>query len=401
MKASRSRRLLLAWLILSALLVVLSLGLGRNAIQDGIVEQVRQHLLLTLDEAYFSSADNEVNDTRALQNVGMRINTAMQDLLATSWYSTHRQCPVAVVRIDGVETGVPLPANLHLALPRNQIERDIGIALDCSPNWLMPVLASALLGLLFFLIQRLVPAPLSALHREWVTSLQEQGYDSEAAFSLVCGLPGDRLALNPVQRACFDRLHDPQLGNFPGALQVASRSDVAALDESGLGWFLLGMAADARGVDAALELARAPDRVVIDLDALSLRLRGIPVPMSGTPLFYYAWYALQRRAGEGWVTNPASNRPDSEKGAEIAGLMSAHGGHGRAINDLEQAGLKARTLDQNRNKIKDEIVAVLGEKLAKNYLFEVDRHADGIHMRYRLRLDSAAIEVISRESHYS
>ena len=80
--------------------------------------------------------------------------------------------------------------------------------------------------------------------------------------------------------------------------------------------------------------------------------------------------------------------------AEIAALMSAHGGHGRAINDLEQTGLKARTLDQNRNKIKDEIVAVLGEELATKYLFEADRHEDGIHQRYRLRLDAALIDVI-------
>ena len=123
-------------------------------------------------------------------------------------------------------------------------------------------------------------------------------------------------------------------------------------------------------------------------------MRGLPVPLTGTPLFYYAWYARQRQAGEGWVTNPASNRPDLAVGAQIAALMSAHGGHGRAINDLQQAGLKARTLDQNRNKIKDELVAVLGEALATKYLFEVDRHEDGIHQRYRLRLDSDRIEVL-------
>ena len=91
----------------------------------------------------------------------------------------------------------------------------------------------------------------------------------------------------------------------------------------------------------------------------------------------------------------ASNRPDRAVGAEIAALMSRFDGHARAINDLEQNGLKARTLDQNRNKIKDEIVAVLGESLASAYLFEASRHPDGVRMRYRLGLEAARIRVIS------
>ena len=75
--------------------------------------------------------------------------------------------------------------------------------------------------------------------------------------------------------------------------------------------------------------------------------------------------------------------------------MSRHDGHARAINDLQQAGLKARTLDQNRSKIKEDLVEALGESLASRYLFEASKHPDGVRMRYRLALSAANIRVIT------
>ncbi|MFT4615653.1 MAG: hypothetical protein ACI9NT_002811, partial [Bacteroidia bacterium] len=284
-------------------------------------------------------------------------------------------------------------ADIVLTLPRNQIDREVALAMDCSPNVLIPAAASIFLGLLFLLIYRFVPAPLSSLHRDWLAYLSERGYTSDEAFAVISRCGKEQLALSRSQRACFEQLHDSQLHNFQSILQIVSRSEVAALGEAQIDWFVLGMSMDAQDMDAALALAVAPDSVNIDLNAMTLRVRGLAVPISGTPLFYYAWYAVQRRDGDGWVTNPASNRPDLKVGREIARLMSSHDGHGRAINDLEQAGLKSRTLDQNRSKLKEDIVAVLGEKLAQRYLFEASKHPDSSQMRYRIGLDSSAIRV--------
>jgi len=104
---------------------------------------------------------------------------------------------------------------------------------------------------------------------------------------------------------------------------------------------------------------------------------------------------MHRMSGDCWVTNPASNRPDPVLARELVELMSRYDGHAKAINDLERTGLKARTLDQNRSKIKDDISAVLGEKLATAYLFEASRHPDGIHMRYRLQVEPQQIRIVS------
>lgn len=385
--------LLLGWLCGTALLCVLVYGENRARLEDAVMEHVRQHLALTLSEAHFSSADNEVNDVEGLAHVGAQINAALAGLVQTRWYSPRDACVVALVSVDGVAVADG-PANLAFSLPRNRLQREIELRLGCAVNALPGLLLSALLGAVFLLLARVLPAPLAAAQREWAAVLQDWGYPAADARREVAALAPGELALGDSQRACLRRLlaHDP--GGFRAALQRVRDPRVAALGGERLGWCLLGLERDPGDLPAALALAEAQDSARIDLAAMSLHLRGLAVSLTGTPLFYYAWYARQRQAGEGWVTNPASNRPDLKVGAEIAALMTAHGGHGRAINDLEQTGLKARTLDQNRNKIKDEIVAVLGEELATKYLFEVDRHEDGIHQRYRLRLDSACIEVL-------
>ncbi|NND67307.1 MAG: hypothetical protein HKN19_06960 [Halioglobus sp.] len=385
--------LVLGWLLGSALLAWLVYSQNAARLESAVAEHVRQHLTLTLSEAHFSSAGNEANDTEGLMFVGAQVNEALADVVQSPWYAPRTACAVSMVAVDGVAVGEG-ESNMTLSVLRNQLPREIGLALNCAANPLPAVVLSVLLGLAFMLLYRILPAPLSAAQREWMNELQAWGYHPDEAQRVVGELAPAELALTAGQRACLERLHDPGADNFRAALASVRDPRVAALSGEKLNWCLLGLERQSGDLASALDLAEAHDHARIDLNAMTLHLHGLAVPLTGTPLFYYAWYAQQRQAGEGWVTNPASNRPDLEVGAEIAALMSAHGGHGRAINDLEQTGLKARTLDQNRNKIKDEIVAVLGEELATKYLFEADRHEDGIHQRYRLRLDSAAIEVL-------
>jgi hypothetical protein len=176
------------------------------------------------------------------------------------------------------------------------------------------------------------------------------------------------------------------------ALSLVTDARVAALSVEQAHWLLLGLRCTGT-LEEALKIATAENTPEIDLTRMQLLLRGIPVPVSGTPLFYYAWYAFARLRDDGWITNPASNRPDMTAGEQLAALMLRHHGHARAINDLEQSGLKARTLDQNRSKIKDDIVAVLGDVCAEPFLFDVSKHADGVRLRYRLLAEPALIHI--------
>ena len=393
---TRHRKQLLAvWLLASALLTAVLFLASRMVLEQAIREQLQAHLLLTLDEAQFGNAQDRENDKRALQRMGSELNAALRDMVVTHWYSPQRDCAVQVERIDDVEVmKAPSGRRIAFSLPRNQIEREVVAGVSCSANKWLAAAVCGLLGLLFIAINIISPQPLSRVHQRWLAWLLERGYGEGQAVELLRGYDKADLDLNPAQLAVLEQLHDPGQGNFAAALAAAGDPRVAALAGDAVEWFVLGLRRNPADPEGALALAYLQDAVVIDLNSMNLQLRGLDVPVSGTPLFYYAWYAMARLQGEGWITNPAANRPDTAAGRELIDLMSRYDGHARAINDLERAGLKARTLDQNRSKIKDEIVAELGEQLAESYLFEASKHPDGLHTRYRLRLQGHRIRII-------
>jgi hypothetical protein len=395
MKTSHQQRLVLVWLLLSALLSAFLLVASQSKIESAVREQIRRHLLLTLDESNFGNTQNKVNDKAALQGIGKQINAAMQNLVRNHWYSARKSCDVRLQTLDGVTIdGTPVRRHFTFTLPRNQIEREVVVGLSCSPNWVIFVGAAGVLGLLFLVINVLLPPPVTKIQRQWIDYLLARGYGEAEAVAIIRRYNTTRIDMSPAQLQCLEQLHNTELRNIAQALEVVTDERVAALGEDEIDWFLLGLSRDPGNLAGALTLARAEDSVVIDLNEMSLSIRGLNVPMSGTPLFYYAWYAMQRLQGEGWITNPASNRPDRLVARELINLMSRFDGHARAINDLEQSGLKARTLDQNRSKIKDDIGATLGESLAKAYLFEARKHPDGIQMSYRLSVDAARIQLV-------
>ncbi|MEZ5570810.1 MAG: hypothetical protein R3E64_02210 [Halioglobus sp.] len=396
MQINHRQRLILLWLLLSALLSAYLFTASQSALDAKVKDHVRRHLLLTMDESLFGTTQNRGNDQEGLQRIGEQVNIALQNLVVDRWFSAQRECAVRLQRVDDVIVDEhPMHRAIRFSVPMNQAEREIEIGLSCSRNWLTAAGVASVLGLFFIVIHHLLPPPLTRTHRQWINYLLERGYEPEQAFDIIRKYDAARLNLSATQLVCLERLHDTARGNFSQALDVATDARVAALNEHQINWLLLGLATDPTDLARALALAQAEDSVVIDLTKMTLNLRGLNVPMSGTPLFYYAWYAMSRINGPGWITNPATNRPDRVAGGQLVELMSRFGGHAKAINDLEQTGLKARTLDQNRSKIKDDIVAVLGERLSTAYLFEASKHPDGIHMQYRLSSAAHRIRIIT------
>lgn len=138
---------------------------------------------------------------------------------------------------------------------------------------------------------------------------------------------------------------------------------------------------------AALRAALAADQMTFDPQRFQVTIHGIDITLPGTPFLYYLWYAERRMAKgdhEGWYFNPPANRADHRAAGELQTLMQQHGGHSKAINDLARQGLRARVLDQNRNRIKEELSAVLGERLAAPWLFEARRDPASQRHAYRL-----------------
>ncbi|MFS1913632.1 hypothetical protein [Vibrio sp. 10N.286.48.B7] len=135
------------------------------------------------------------------------------------------------------------------------------------------------------------------------------------------------------------------------------------------------------------------EELLFELATQSIVIGGERVAMSKTPFFYYLWYAKRQWEGVPPYVNPSMHQPDKQAGQELAQLMRGYGGHARAINDLEHFGLRAKTLDQNRNKIKDELTNALGDK-AKGFLFCKTRHAKTGRYQYQLVINKSLIKQI-------
>ena len=75
-------------------------------------------------------------------------------------------------------------------------------------------------------------------------------------------------------------------------------------------------------------------------------------------------------------------------------MFEKYGGHAKAASEPQEKGLRAKTLDQNRSKIKDELVRHLCEELALPYLFDVQRDLRTARFNYRISLAPEFIKIV-------
>lgn len=145
-------------------------------------------------------------------------------------------------------------------------------------------------------------------------------------------------------------------------------------------------------ISKALKLILEDEKLIIDFPAKTITVQGVEIELSSAPFFYYSWYAYCRTINEGWYVNPRSSTPNLNDGIDIASLMSVYGGHKRAINELETQGLRAKSLDQYRSRIKEIITKHIGSSIGQKYLFEADGNSNSGMTGYRLMLDGDKIE---------
>ncbi len=290
------------------------------------------------------------------------IQRDLQQIKIMNFYNAN--CEAWLQTFDGVSLSDREPgAQFTVSWEHAAQTRYFDVAYTCNSNSSTQVLAQFLLAFFFSLFILAVPKPLSARQHEVKKELESRGCDTEFI------------------RA---NLRNPA---------------VYSLSDEQLGW--LSWAAHA-GYDIveAIAIAKADPGIAFDAQHSSVTIHGVTIELQATPFIYYYWYALCRvRSDEpeykdGWFTNPPSNRPDRDNADKLINIMTAFGGHKKAINDLEAKGLRAKTLDQNRSKLKDELTAALGEELAATYLFEVKRDVQTARYRYRLSIEPTAIKLL-------
>lgn len=368
-------------LMLSAACYVMSL--------NRLTADLHQQLQAPLTERIIRSGVNSHDLHKVNQYLQTRINEDLARLTPNSPLSPIGQCQAALIQLRGTPFPLSFSPQRHLQLNWSLPERDesLTLGLRCHPQWWQLSLP-ALILLGAALLASVVQPPLSPLQQRCLSRMKSQGTGHTQALAAVKLVPG----LNPCQRKALAVLLNHDTVQLQQALTILASGGLA--DDQSLAWLPVALAQHPDNLGAALTLCNAPAQLSFQPDTNTIVVHGVAIRLPATPFMYYLWYARLRKLADadgGWFVNPPSNRPDRRHDQELIELMLDHGGHHKAINDLSEKGLRAKTLDQNRSKVKDELVQALGEALAQPFLFEAERDLQTGRSKYRLALAPAQI----------
>ncbi|WP_078084897.1 hypothetical protein [Microbulbifer mangrovi] len=386
------RWLPLAWCVLTALLSGSAYWYAHASFADDLARQFQQQLPQRLALAL----QNRLANNGPHSWVIGQLERDLAALPATGRLPLLRHCRARVEQLIG-EPGVSpssggdqIAVGWHIGDGERQ-DRTL-FSLKCDTNWPVLLASQGVLALLLVGCVWLWPAPLSSARRLQIRTLSGAGIAPQLARRLSARLE----QFNPLQRDLFARLRD-QLGlSMESLLNWLAKPELATLDPQQILWLDLALHKGIEGppdLDRALAVALAPAYLQFECEQLQVIAHGIPITLSKTPFFYFLWYARRRLAGDGWYLNPPTSRPDRDGAEPLITLMEELGGHNKSINDLREHGLRAKTLDQNRNKIRDELVSALGEVLVEPYLFESRRDMKSGRYSYRLALSADQIQI--------
>ncbi|QIL90108.1 hypothetical protein GNX18_10335 [Microbulbifer sp. SH-1] len=350
--APNPRVLLLAWGTLSLLLCSLAGWQVQRSLSLDLTRQLNQQL----PDKLALALQTRLSDEPLRQWLVNRLEQDLQTLNAEGGLPLVHSCSARVTQLmeDGHAPMAGAAArSINIAWNIGSEPRATSLMLECHYNWPVLLLSQSLLALLLVIIASRLPYPLSKPQRARIARL------------IAMGLPASR------------------------ARRLASQ-----LCDAQIAWFVRALSLNGGDCDAALVAASAQQQLVLDTASQQVQIHGVAIKLAKTPFFYYLWYARLRQQGEGWLLNPPVNRPDRAGAESLIALMETHGGHAKSINDLREHGLRAKNLDQNRNKIRDELVSALGEELASAYLFESERDLKSGRYRYRLSLSAGQINVL-------
>lgn len=392
MNQSLAKRLLAAGLMVlpaAALLSAFVVWQALNTLADDLHAQIVEQLPQAIIEASVNLYDyHRLNDLLVA-----RINTDLAHLEPRASVSPVTDCQARVLQLRGD----PYPASTatvdrHVLLDwlLGEQPESLSVGLDCKVNWPVAAGLPFALAILAMLIAAQILPPLPSGQRQIYDQLIRRDMEHHRALEL----SRQQRLYSAAQQFALARLLGRGCEPLE-ALRSVSGRDLAAGDC--LQWLDLALALHPGDSSAALDIAEAAPALHFDTRQMRVWAHGVEIKLPATPYFYYLWYARRRTLDDtdnaGWFVNPPSNRPDHQSAEELVDLMDSLGGHQKAINDLQEKGLRAKTLDQNRSKIKDELTRLLGESLAAPYLFDMERDHRTARSKYRLSIAPDKIRI--------
>ncbi|MBU3021623.1 hypothetical protein [Aestuariibacter sp. A3R04] len=358
-------------------------------------------LLISIQQQYAASYQSLVPnktysgnlDEEPVNFIVSKISHALEQISPQSRLSILAKCHVTdLVATAPFESGERLRNLLIFRLALDDPYHHLSYIgeFSCRVHWPWLIVSQFSLSLFLFFLLRWIPAPLSRQLAHHIIHWQQLGLTAEQA----------REAANASEqtREVFKTLIlHPSLAEFERdkLLKLISRYELTSVTERESVWLGLLYTHFNKEEQAFVNTFTLPEQLIFDAKKRLLTIKGIEIKLTATPYYYYLWYAQKRiQTDDGWVLNPLTSKADHELAAELIALMEQFGGHGKAINDLIRNGLTAKKLDQNRNKIKDELNSVLGESLATPFLFEGQREQSSSRYFYRIQAPKEKFKIL-------
>lgn len=372
-------------LLCTAILIALSFQLSLNNIANDLEEKLQAQLPTKITDAGLNNFQNELLNNFLVS----KVNQDLALIKVTSHLNIIESCQAKILSFlaNNYQASSPPSRTITLNWLVNDHSQTMSLGLNCQYNWFTLGLSHLLFLILAGGILSSIAKPLKGRRKQLVALLTANGLNKKEALKL-CQACTQYTAL---QNQALDLVIKMNPSHTASMLIFLNSGGCKTADSAQLSWFQCGLQLHPDDIDQAINIALSPATLSLSPSSGLITIHGIEIKLATTPFLYYLWYAQRRLNNEaedqdGWFINPPSNRADFVSNHELISLMRQHGGHVKAIKDLEEKGLRAKTLDQNRSKIKEEITRVLGEQLAKPFLFDVERDHQTARFKYRLAL---------------
>lgn len=361
---------------------------------DSFSRSLEHHLQHELLNKIFPVELFSVKDYFTKEYLAQRINRDLAGICTENTWQLLQNCSASILRIDDASYDYEITPDRQITLDwyTNKQHKALKLGIYFQVNWHRLLLMQLCIALSCFALISAIPKPVSPARLQWIRQLRSAGQTQTQALQLT--QPFD--SFSPHQQQKLRELSTSGLLSIEQCFTALKDPRITQLSADQEQWLQLGLRLYPGQISAALRIAQASATLEFEPENSSVVVHGIRLALPSTPFLYYYWYALKRvyeTASEGWYINPMANRADMDSSDALIALITRYGGHGKTVSDLRSHGVRAKTLDQNRSKIKEELVKLLGEELAKPYLFDMERDARTARYQYRLSRDPALILV--------
>lgn len=366
--------------VLLLMLVQLTFWQANSTLQQQLQQQLPGPIEAALQNSHGAQAE-------LFNAIRQKLNTDLLFVSNQQATSLIRSCQAQVISL--LEQPATTTQAQHITWLQHQQLRQLWYQSQCQLNLPVVLLLWCCLLPAVVLSYRLLPVIVHP--KRWRLLKQLQQLPASTQQAIARAIPANWTL---AQQQLFQQL-TPHIAlrklTVDDAMVLCEQPEAADFCLAHTEWLVLGWQ-HMQSAKKAFAVAQSEPGLLFDPTNHQVLVHGLPLKLAKTPFFYFYWYAKARTSGEGWILNPASNKPDHQAAQQLILLMQQYQGHGKAISDLSQQGLKAKTLDQNRSKIRDELICLLGPELASPYLFSSEK--DGRSGRFRYRLSVAPNQII-------